>query len=80
MPQREIDRRNGDRSEPLHTPAMAGGLFSIDRYKPGAAKLGMECLAAVAEHFLAHGRASALPVVLFFKHAFKGSETCSNAC
>ena len=26
-----MDRRNGDRSEPLHTPAMAGGLFSIDR-------------------------------------------------
>ena len=31
VPQREMDRRNGDRSEPLHTPAMAGGLFSIDR-------------------------------------------------
>ncbi len=31
MPQREMDRRGGDRSHPLHTPAMAGGLFSIDR-------------------------------------------------
>ncbi len=26
-----MDRRGGDRSHPLHTPAMAGGLFSIDR-------------------------------------------------
>ena len=24
VPQREMDRRGGDRSQPLHTPAMAG--------------------------------------------------------
>uniref|UniRef100_A0A8C7I0P1 Polypeptide N-acetylgalactosaminyltransferase n=1 Tax=Oncorhynchus kisutch TaxID=8019 RepID=A0A8C7I0P1_ONCKI len=31
VPQREMDRRKGDRTLPLRTPTMAGGLFSIDR-------------------------------------------------
>ena len=31
MPQREVDRRGGDRSIPMRTPTMAGGLFSIER-------------------------------------------------
>lgn len=31
VPQREVDRRGGDRTLPLRTPTMAGGLFSIDR-------------------------------------------------
>uniref|UniRef100_A0A8C6D9Z9 Polypeptide N-acetylgalactosaminyltransferase n=1 Tax=Moschus moschiferus TaxID=68415 RepID=A0A8C6D9Z9_MOSMO len=30
-PQREMDRRKGDRTLPVRTPTMAGGLFSIDR-------------------------------------------------
>ena len=45
MPQRELDRRDGDRSLPLHTPTMAGGLFSIDReyfYHLGAYDEGMD--------------------------------------
>jgi len=45
VPQREMDRRGGDRSEPLHTPAMAGGLFSIDRdyfYEVGSYDEGMD--------------------------------------
>merc|ERR1712241_432251 len=45
VPQRELDRRGGDRSEPLHTPAMAGGLFAIDRdffYEIGSYDEGMD--------------------------------------
>lgn len=40
-----MDRRNGDRTLPLLTPTMAGGLFSIDRdyfYKVGAYDTGMD--------------------------------------
>ena len=40
-----MDRRGGDRSQPLHTPAMAGGLFSIDRdyfYEIGSYDEGMD--------------------------------------
>lgn len=45
MPQREMDRRNGDRTAPLRTPTMAGGLFSIDKdyfYELGAYDEGMD--------------------------------------
>lgn len=43
--QREMDRRNGDRTAPLRTPTMAGGLFSIDKeyfYELGAYDEGMD--------------------------------------
>ena len=45
VPQREMDRRDGDRSRPLRTPAMAGGLFSIDKdyfYEIGSYDQGMD--------------------------------------
>ncbi|KAK7871233.1 hypothetical protein R5R35_001093 [Gryllus longicercus] len=45
VPQREMDRRKGDRTAPLRTPTMAGGLFSIDRdyfYELGAYDEGMD--------------------------------------
>jgi len=45
VPQREMDRRGGDRTAPLRTPTMAGGLFSIDReyfYELGAYDEGMD--------------------------------------
>lgn len=40
-----MDRRGGDRSQPLRTPAMAGGLFSIDKdyfYEIGSYDEGMD--------------------------------------
>ena len=40
-----MDRRNGDRTLPLLTPTMAGGLFSIDReyfYELGSYDTGMD--------------------------------------
>lgn len=43
--QREMDRRKGDRTAPLRTPTMAGGLFSIDKdyfYEIGSYDEGMD--------------------------------------
>ncbi|XP_060522311.1 polypeptide N-acetylgalactosaminyltransferase 5 isoform X2 [Cylas formicarius] len=43
--QREMERRGGDRTAPLRTPTMAGGLFSIDKdyfYEIGAYDEGMD--------------------------------------
>lgn len=40
-----MDRRNGDRTSPLRTPTMAGGLFSIDKeyfYELGSYDEGMD--------------------------------------
>ncbi|XP_065157687.1 polypeptide N-acetylgalactosaminyltransferase 5-like isoform X1 [Atheta coriaria] len=45
VPQREMDRRGGDRTAPLRTPTMAGGLFSIDKdyfYEIGSYDEGMD--------------------------------------
>lgn len=45
VPQREMDRRGGDRTAPLRTPTMAGGLFSIDKeyfYELGSYDEGMD--------------------------------------
>ncbi|XP_063537229.1 polypeptide N-acetylgalactosaminyltransferase 5 isoform X2 [Cydia strobilella] len=45
VPEREMQRRGGDRTAPLRTPTMAGGLFAIDRdyfYKIGSYDQGMD--------------------------------------
>lgn len=45
VPEREMQRRGGDRTAPLRTPTMAGGLFAIDReyfYKIGSYDEGMD--------------------------------------
>ncbi|KAI0227459.1 Polypeptide N-acetylgalactosaminyltransferase 13 [Lamellibrachia satsuma] len=45
VPQRELERRGGDRSLPLRSPTMAGGLFSINReyfYEIGSYDPGMD--------------------------------------
>ncbi|XP_025834127.1 polypeptide N-acetylgalactosaminyltransferase 5 [Agrilus planipennis] len=45
VPQREMDRRGGDRTAPLRSPTMAGGLFSIDKdyfYEIGSYDEGMD--------------------------------------
>ncbi|KAH8362626.1 polypeptide N-acetylgalactosaminyltransferase 5 isoform X2 [Drosophila serrata] len=45
VPSREMARRNNDRTAPLRTPTMAGGLFSIDKdyfYEIGSYDEGMD--------------------------------------
>ncbi|EEB13944.1 UDP-GalNAc:polypeptide N-acetylgalactosaminyltransferase, putative [Pediculus humanus corporis] len=45
VPKREMDRRNNDKTVPIRTPTMAGGLFSIDKeyfYELGAYDEGMD--------------------------------------
>ncbi|XP_055685223.1 polypeptide N-acetylgalactosaminyltransferase 5 isoform X1 [Lutzomyia longipalpis] len=45
VPNREMERRNHDRTAPLRTPTMAGGLFAIDRdyfYEIGSYDEGMD--------------------------------------
>jgi len=55
VPSREMARRNNDRTAPLRTPTMAGGLFSIDKeyfYEIGSYDEGMDIWGKLkAKHF-----------------------------
>lgn len=45
VPQREMERRHNDKTAPLRSPTMAGGLFSIDKdffYEIGSYDEGMD--------------------------------------
>lgn len=45
VPKREMERRNNDRTAPLRTPTMAGGLFAMDKeyfYEIGSYDEGMD--------------------------------------
>lgn len=45
VPNRELERRHNDKTAPLRSPTMAGGLFSIDKdffYEIGSYDEGMD--------------------------------------
>lgn len=69
IPARVLDSLNNDRTAGIESPAMAGGLFAIDReyfYKLGSYDEKMKIWYISVAHFIV-----AIKILLFFLNAFE---------
>lgn len=77
VPKREMDRRNNDKTVPIRTPTMAGGLFSIDKeyfYELGAYDEGMDIWGGenLEMSFRVSPANKIYYVIYIFQHRFDG--------